>query len=63
MNEELFLSSGLAVVRSNVVLFLYTWLIAPSKLNVVQFKNIIFRSCNMSCDFFARFTIWSANAI
>ena len=35
----------------------------PSKLNDVRFKKSIVRSCNMSCDFFARLTIWSANTI
>jgi len=45
MNEEmslLFLSSGLPVAHSNVVLLLYTQLIVPSKLNVVQFKKLLF---------------------
>jgi len=38
-------------------------LILPSKINVAQFKKFFVRSCNMSCDFFTRFAIWSGNAI
>jgi len=33
----------------------------PNKCGPVQ--KIFVRSCNMSCDFFARFAIWSANTI